>query len=136
MTGAEEFAGKLSELRAERAALETALTREDLARDVDEWVKVARRRAEGASRVALAGAATGDDLAAVLAEDALADDGLAGRIVKRLEALGFGAVSDRSRASSLKKLDMEIAKVSGELREAKRQAALEEVEREFAGEAA
>jgi hypothetical protein len=52
--------------------------------------------------------------------------------------MGFGALSNRQRDSQLRKLDEQIATATSELREAKRRAALEAVEREFAtsGEAA
>ena len=71
----------------------------------------------------------------MLAEDLLADDGLAGRLVARLEAQGFGEATDRSRVSKLKKLDQEIEVATAELREAKRQAAYEAVEAEFSSAA-
>jgi hypothetical protein len=127
---------RLGELRGERAALEAQLTREDLARDVGEWLKIARAHAVGSSRVALAGQATGDDLARVLAEDALADEGLAGRIVKRLEAQGFGQVSDRQRKAQRAKLDSAVAAVEQELRETAKAEAIAAVEAQYAGEAA
>jgi hypothetical protein len=71
-----------------------------------------------------------------LAEDLLADEALQGRIVGRLEAQGFGSLSDRSKASQLKKLDQQIEQATADLREACKQEALERIEAEFAGEAA
>jgi hypothetical protein len=45
-------------------------------------------------------------------------------------------VSDRQKSQRLAKLDAEIAKATDELREARKRDALEQIEREFAGEAA
>jgi hypothetical protein len=69
-------------------------------------------------------------------EDRLADEGLAGRLVARLEFQGFGKLTDRAKKQRLAKLDEQIAKAAGELREARKREALERVEAEFAGGAA
>ena len=134
---------KLEQLRAERAAVEVVMTKEDLARNVDEWLATARAQAAGSSRLVVGGQASGEHLAAVLHEDRLDDEGLAARLVARLAEQGFGELSDRQKKQKLAKLDDEIAKVSGELREEAKAAALaaiEEqyaaVERQFADEAA
>lgn len=132
----EQLEARLVELKGERTGVEVTMTREDLARSVEQWLAAARAHAAGSSRLALGGQASGEHLEAVLAEDLLADDGLAGRLVARLERQGFGEFSDRQRKQRLGKLDDEIAKATGELREARKAAALAEVEREFAGEAA
>jgi hypothetical protein len=132
----EQLEAKLAELKGERSAVDVTLTKEGLVAKVGEYLQVARSHAAGSSRLALGGRAAGLDLEAVLAEDLLADDGLAGRVVKRLEAQGFGALSDRQKGSKLKALDEKIAKAAGELREAHKREALERVEAEFAGEAA
>jgi len=126
----------LFDLRGERAGVEATMTREDLVRSVDEWLKVARAHAAGSSRLVLGGQASGEHLVQVLAEDRLGDEGLAARTVSRLESQGFGALSDRAKASKLKALDEKIAKATGELREVRKREALERVEAEFAGEAA
>jgi hypothetical protein len=112
------------------------MTKEDLARNVDEWLAVARGRAAGSSRLVLGGAGSGEHLAQVLHEDLLDTEGLAGRTVARLERQGFGELSDRQKGSKLKALDEKIAKVSAELREAAKAAAIAAVERQYAGEAA
>jgi hypothetical protein len=108
----------------------------DLGRNVEEWLSIARAHAAGSSRLVLGGQAGGEHLAAVLSEDRLDDDGLAGRIVARLERQGFGELSDRQRGSKLKTLDSAIAEAEQKLLAARKQEALEQVERQFAGEAA
>jgi hypothetical protein len=132
----ERLESTLAELRGERATLEATLTRDDLVRSVEEWFKVARAHAAGSSRLVLNGQASGEHLTAVLAEDRLDDDGLAARTVARLEAQGFGELSDRQKGSKLKALDEKIAAAVADLREVRKREAFEEVERQFAGEAA
>lgn len=112
------------------------MTREELVGNVDVWLRAARAQAGGASRLVLGGQPTGDHLAEVLFEDRLADDGLAGRLVNRLEAAGFGAISDRQRKQRVAKLDGEIAKATAGLKEARRQEAFDRVEAEFAHDTA
>ena len=136
MSDVVRLTGRLGELRGERATVEATLTREDLVRHVDEWLTTARAHAAGSSRLVLGGMASGEHLTAVLAEDRLDDGGLAGRTVARLERQGFGGISDRAKTAKLRKLDAEIAKATADLREARRQEALEQVEAEFAPEAA
>jgi hypothetical protein len=138
MSGVDELEGRLAELRGERATVESTMTREDLARSVDEWLKVARAHAAGASRLVLGGQASGEHLAAVLFEDRLDDAGLAARTVARLERQGFGESSDRTKKQRLAKLDTEIAAVEKDLLAVRKREALERVEAEFAtsGEAA
>lgn len=132
MSGLEDLEARLAELRGERAAVESVMTREDLVRNVDEWLATARAHAAGSSRLVLGGQANGEHLAAVLAEDSLAGEGLAARIVARLEAQGFGRVSDRQKKAQLSKVESALEAATAQLREAKRQAALAEVEAEFA----
>jgi hypothetical protein len=132
----EQLEARLAELRSEQAAIAGTMTKEDLARSVDEWLATARARAADSSRLVLGGQASGEHLAAVLQEDRLDDDKLAARIVSRLERQSFGELTDRTKASKLKALDEKITAATSELREARKQAALAEVEAEFAGEAA
>jgi hypothetical protein len=132
----ERLEATLFDLRGERAGVEATPTREDLARSVDEWLAAARAHAAGSSRLVLGGQASGEHLAAVLSEDRLADEGLAARTVARLEAQGFGAVSDRAKKQQLAKLDEKIAAAVGELREIRKREAIAEVEAQYAGEAA
>jgi hypothetical protein len=112
------------------------MTKEDLARNVDEWLAVARGRAAGSSRLVLGDHASGERLAQVLYEDLLDSEGLAGRTVARLERQGFGELSDRQKKQRLAKLDEAIAKATADLREAAKAAAIAAVERQYAGEAA
>jgi hypothetical protein len=136
MSDQDRLTGRLAELRGERGALEAMLTREDLARNVDTWLATARAHAAGSSRLVLGGQATGDHLAQVVFEDRLADEGFAGRLVARLEFQGFGGLSDRQRKQRIAKLDSAIAEAEQALLAARKAAALERIEAEFAGEAA
>ena len=131
----EQLEARLAESKGERAGVEVTMTREDLARNVELWLATARAHAAGSSRLTLGGQASGEHLEAVLAEDLLADEALQGRIVGRLEAQGFGSLSDRSKASQLKKLDQQIEQATADLREARKQEALERVEAEFSSAA-
>jgi len=132
MTDIEQLEERLAELRGERASVESVMSREDLARNVDEWLATARAHAAGSSRLVLGGTASGEHLAQVLHEDRLDDEGLAGRTVARLERQGFGQLSDRQKGSKLKALDEKIAKATAELREARKRQALAEIEEQFA----
>jgi len=58
------------------------------------------------------------------------------RIVARLEAQGFGELTDRTRKQRLAKIEQQIEQALGQLREAHKQEALERVEAEFGGVAA
>jgi hypothetical protein len=130
----ERLEAGLVELRGEQAALAATMTKEDLARHVDTWLATARAHAAGSSRLVLGGQASGDHLAQVVFEDRLADEGLAGRLVARLEFQGFGGLSDRQRDSRLRKLESAIADSEQKLLAARKQEALEQVEKQFAGE--
>jgi hypothetical protein len=131
-----DLEARVTELKSERTAVEVTMTKEDLARNVEQWLEAARAQAAGSSRLVLGGQASGEHLTQVLHEDDLDDEGLAGRIVARLMRQGFGEISDRQKGSKLKALDEKIAAATTELREARKRQALEEIERAFAGEAA
>jgi hypothetical protein len=132
----EQLTAALVELRSERASVASLMSKEDLARNVDEWLATARAQAAGASRLVLGGSnASGEHLERVLHEDRLDDAGLAGRTVARLERQGFGSISDRQKRQRLGKLDEAIAKVTAELLEASEAAAVAEVKARFAAEA-
>lgn len=128
----ERLEAKLAELKGERSAVDATMSKEDLAGRVDEWLSIARAHAGGSSRLTLSGQASGEHLESVLAEDLLADDGLAGRIASRLSAQGFGEFSDRQKGSKLKALDEKIAAAAAEVLRIRKAAALERVEAEFA----
>jgi hypothetical protein len=130
MTGTD----KLAELRSERATLASALTKEDVGDNVDAWLEAARAQHAGAARLVLGGQAAGEHLNRVLAEQALADKSLHGRLVDSLVAAGFGTVSAKEKASKLKSLDAAIAKAAGEVAKAERRRRRAELDRELEAE--
>jgi hypothetical protein len=136
VSGVEELEARLVGLRAERDGLSSIKTKEDLRGEVARWLEAMRTRYSGSARFVLGGHGSPEQAEAVLGEDRFDDAGLADRLVARLEAEGFGELSNRQRDAQRKKLDEQVAKVTGELREARRTAALAEVERQFAGEGA
>jgi hypothetical protein len=136
VSGVETLQARVMELRDERATLEVQRSKEDLRRETEDWVQIARAQAAGASRIVLSGTAVGDHLARVLHEDRLADEDLADRLVARLEREGFGQITDRQRSQRLAKLDAAIKSAETELREARKAEAIRELEAQFAGEAA
>jgi hypothetical protein len=66
----------------------------------------------------------------------LADEGLVDRLVARLEFDGFGQITNRQRSQRLDKLDAAIKRAEMELREARKAAAIEQLEAQFAAESA
>jgi hypothetical protein len=74
-----------------------------------------------------------DEVEAVLAMDRLADAGLADRLVARLEAEGFGELTNKQRDTKLRKLSAEIDAAEKEHLSARKAAAMAELEAEFAG---
>ena len=125
---------KLAELRSERASLAATMTKEDVADNVGFWLEAARAQNAGAARLVLNGQATGDHLNAVLAEQALADERLHGRLVDSLVAAGFGTISAREKAAKLKSLDAAIEKAAGEVAKAERKRRQAELDRELEAE--
>jgi hypothetical protein len=85
----ERHEATLAELKGERTAAEAVMTKEDLARNVEQWLETARAHAAGSSRLVLGGQASGEHLGQVLHEDDLDDEGLAARTIARLEAAGL-----------------------------------------------
>jgi hypothetical protein len=136
MTNVETLTNRLVELRAEAETLKAAKSREDLHREVENWLTIARSLADGSSRFVLGGRADGPNLASVMFEDLLGDEDLPTRLVARLTRQGFGELSDKQRGARLAKIDAEITKVSGELREARKAQAIAELEAKFAAETA
>jgi hypothetical protein len=132
-TDVESLQDRLAELRGQKGALEAEWTRERLERAVTDWLAVARAHTAGASRLVVGGTAVGDDLYRVLAERALADEGLHGRLVSSLQARGFGLLSDKQRDSRLRKVTETIAAAEAELLARRKQEALDAVEAEFGG---
>jgi hypothetical protein len=127
---------RLIELRDERATLMATRTKQDLHREVVDWISIAKAQAAGAARLVLGGQASGEHLARVLFEDRLDDEDLADRIVARLERDGFGKITDRQRSQTLARLDKEVKQTEVALREARKAAAIAELEAQFSGEAA
>jgi hypothetical protein len=125
---------KLAELRSERASLVATLTKEDVAEKVDAYLEAARAQHAGAARLVLNGAAHGEHLNSVLAEQALADKGLHGRLVDTLIAAGFGTISAREKSAKLKALDGAIAKAAGEVAKLERKRRQAELDRELEAE--
>jgi hypothetical protein len=62
----------------------------------------------------------------------LPTEGLAGRLVARLERDGFGAITDRQKTQRLAKIDTAIKSAEVELREARRAEAIAALEEQFA----
>jgi hypothetical protein len=122
---------KLAELRSERTSLAATMTKEDVADNVSGWLEVARAHSQGASVFVVNGQATGEHLHAVLAEQALADKSLHGRLVESLVAAGFGTISAREKAAKLKSLDAAIARAAGEVAKAERKRRQAELDREL-----
>jgi hypothetical protein len=126
---------KLSELRSERASLASTLTRENVADNVDGWLEAARAQNAGSALLVLnGGQAHGEHLNSVLAEQALADKGIRGRLVDSLVAAGFGTISAREKAARLKALDAAIAKAAGEVAKLERKRRQAELDRELEAE--
>jgi hypothetical protein len=136
MSDLETLQARVIELRDERATLVAAKTKEDLHREVADWVSIAKAQAAGAARLVLNGQAAGDHLLRVLAEDRLADDDLAERLVARLERDGFGQITDRQKAGRLDKIDAAIKRAETELREVRKAEAIAQLEEQFAAESA
>jgi hypothetical protein len=136
MSDVETLQARVVELRDERATLEAQKSKEDLRREVADWVEIAKAQAAGASRLVLGGQASGDHLARVLFEDRLADEDLADRLVARLERDGFGRITDRQKSQRLEKIDAAVKGAETELREARKAAAIAQLEEQFAAESA
>jgi hypothetical protein len=136
MSDVETLQARVVELRDERATLEAQKSKEDLRREVADWVEIAKAQAAGASRLVLGGQASGDHLARVLFEERLADEDLADRLVARLERDGFGRITDRQKSQRLEKIDAAVKGAETELREARKAAAIAQLEEQFAAESA
>jgi CelD/BcsL family acetyltransferase involved in cellulose biosynthesis len=125
---------KLAELRSERTSLAATMTKEDVADKVGSWLEVARAQSQDSAVLVVNGQATGEHLHAVLAEQALADRSLHGRLVDSLVSAGFGTISAREKAAKLKALDSAIEKAAGEVGKAERKRRQAERDRELEAE--
>jgi flavin-dependent dehydrogenase len=135
MSDQDRLAGRLGELRGERAALAAARTQDDAERAAKEYADTVRRRHAELGGFVLGGAIVGDPLQSVLTAFIVSRPDFEAWLVEQAKAV-CGEMSDRSKKSRLAKLDEQIAAATSELRQARKQEALEQVEREFAGEAA
>jgi hypothetical protein len=131
MTAAE----RLAELQAERNALASTRTREDVKALVERWLAAALARANGSTRgYVLNGHIGPAEVQAVLSEYLLESGALIDFIIAKVEAAA--ELTNRQKKQRLAKLDAEITRASQEARAAAKAAALAEVERQYAGEAA
>jgi hypothetical protein len=124
-------ADKLAELRDKRAALAASLTRDGAERAARTFAETAKRRADVAGFI-LGGAAIGDPLQAVLNAFAVDHPDFERWLIEKAQSLEGITLTDKQRDSQLKKLDAEIAEAEKEHLAARKQAALEQVEAEYA----
>jgi hypothetical protein len=130
----DQLEARLAELRSERAELAHTRTREEVRKLAQEWLAAACARMNGTAGLVLNGHANPEQVLGVISEYLLDSPALLDFIVEKVETTTD--LTNRGRAAKLKKLDEQIAKLEQEqLRHAKA-AALAEVERQFAGEAA
>lgn len=130
MSGVDKLEGRLAELKSERDALLAARTSESTAESARLFLESARRRSERVGGHVVGVHAVGSALDDVIRSFVLSDPRFERWLVE--QASEFAQLSERAKATQLKKVGAAIAKAQDELREAKRQAALEAVEREFA----
>jgi hypothetical protein len=130
MSDLEQLTSKLAELQAERVALANTRTKEDVRALAESWLAAACSRMNGTAGLVLNGHARPEQIQAVLAEFLLDSPALLDFIVDKVEPLA--ELTDKSKSAKLKKLDAEIAKAEQEYREVRKQAALEQIEAEFA----
>jgi hypothetical protein len=127
---------KLAELESERDALGSVLTRDEAERKARDYGEAVRR--DEVAALILNGHAHGQPLQRVLSAytasgSLLSFDEWAIETVLALEGI---TLTDKQRDSRLRKLGAEIAATEKQLLEARKQAALEQLERDFAPEAA
>lgn len=131
MSGVQDLEGRLAELQAERDALLAARTSESTAESARLFLEAARRQSDRVGGhvvgVHAVGSALDDVLRAFLLSDPRPDSWLTA------QAGEFAQLSERAKASQVKKLDEQIVKVTGERREAEEGAAVAEVRARFAG---
>jgi hypothetical protein len=135
VSGVDELEQRLAELQAERAEIASTRTREDVRVLAESWLSAALARTNGAARgYVLNGHVGPTEVQAVLSEYLLESGALVDFIIAKVEA--EVELTNRDRSARVKKLDAACAAAEQEVREAARAAALAEVERQFAGEAA
>jgi hypothetical protein len=131
----ETLEARLAELRGERAALTAVRTHDDAERAAMEYADTVRRRHAELGGFVLGGAIVGDPLQSVLTAFIVSRPDFEAWLVEQAKAV-CGELSDRQKKQTLGKLDAAIASAERDVLAARKQEALERVEREFAGEAA
>jgi hypothetical protein len=130
----EQLEARLAELRGQRDGLLAARTKEATAEAARTFLEGARARSKGMGGLVVGGHGTGQPLDDVLRAFLLSDPRLEGFLVE--EAQRFAELTEKTKAAKLRKIGGEIAAAEQELLAARKREALEEVERQFAGEAA
>src|SRR5207248_9931008 len=110
-------------------------TRDDAERAAKEYADAVRRSHEKMGGLILGGAIFGEPLNSVLAAFIVSRPDFEAWLAEQAKNVCEG-LSDRQKTQQLGKLDEAIAKASQEVLKARKQAALEQLEAEFAGEAA
>jgi len=126
----------LRELTGERDALVAARTNEATAEAARAFLDAARARSEGLGSIVVGGHAVGDPLDDVLRAFLVTDPRLEPWLVE--QAGQFAELTEKERASRLKKIDTAIASAQKDLLAARKAAAMAQLEADFAaaGEAA
>lgn len=134
MSDLERLEDKLAELQGQRDELAVTKTREDAAQAARDFCAIARRT--DVRGFILSAAGVGEPLQAVINAFVLSDPRFETWAAEQAQAVDGITLSDKQRDSRLRKLDGEIEQATVALRDARKQAALDEIERQFAGEAA
>jgi hypothetical protein len=130
----DKLAQRLAELRSERDGLLNARTKEATAEAATAFLEGARRSQQGVGGHVVSGHAVGQPLDDVLRAFLLSDPKLEAWLVE--QAQQFAELTNRQRDSRLRKLGSEIAELEKHHLEARKAEAMEQLEREFANEAA
>jgi hypothetical protein len=121
---------RLAELRDEHATITNTRTKEDVRSLAESWLAAACARTSGATGFVLNQHIGPEQVAAVLSEYLLEAPALLDFIVAKVEATT--ELTNRARDSRARKLNQQIEAATAELREARKKAAMEQLEREFA----
>lgn len=132
----QQLESKLAELKSERDGLASVKTCEDAARAAQDFVEIARRT--DVRGFILSAAAVGQPLQAVVNAYVVSGDTrpFLEWAAEQAQAVEGIELTDKAKASRLRKLDDQIAKAEAEVREAAKAAAIAAVEERFANEAA
>jgi hypothetical protein len=134
MSDIDKLEQRLVELRGERDTLAITRTKEEVREFAESWLAAACARMNGTAGLVMNGHANPPEIQSVIAEFLLDSPALLDFIVKKVEATID--LTNRARDSKLRKLSSEIGEVEKQHLEARKAAAMEQLEREFAGEAA